>query len=263
MGAVRLLSSSEDSPVADDASRQRELEALRRTVESLRDPAGAVRLAVQMLAGPLRAAMESAPAEDVARVTAVLEALETSSAQLTELLSPGAPPAAAFTPRVVPDGGVVPDVAALVARAADTATARSPQGATVEVFVEDGVRPRVSERDLSAALAGLLENAMEAVVRRRPDAAPWSVELRVYLDPVEDLGDAMHVVFDVRDRGDGLPGEVLTWLADETGLAPMHSPCGPGLSLQLARRVAESAGGTLSASRVSGTTRLRVAVPHG
>ena len=104
---------------------------------------------------------------------------------------------------------------------------------------------------------------MEAVVRRRPDGAPWSVELRVYLDPVEDLGDAMYVVFDVRDRGDGFPGEVLTWLADATGMAPMHSPCGPGMSLQLARRVAESAGGTLTASRVGGTTRVRLAVPHG
>ncbi len=77
-----------DSPLADQASRQREITVLRETINALRDPAGAVRLAVQLLAGPLRSAIRQSSPAEAARVCEVLSALETATAELTGLLTP-------------------------------------------------------------------------------------------------------------------------------------------------------------------------------
>ncbi len=134
--------------------------------------------------------------------------------------------------------------------------------ASLEASVEPGARPVAPAGDLQVALVGLVENAMESMARRRPGSAPWTVELRVYLEEAEELGDEMHVVFDVRDRGDGLPGAVRRWLDDPTGATTEASASGPGMSLQLARRVAEGCGGALVATRVAGGTRMQLRVPH-
>ena len=235
MGAARVLPPviAGDSPLADDASRQRELDRLRGTLDALRNPAGAVRLAVQMLAGPLRAAMQGASQEQAASVADVLGALETATAELTQLLAP--------------------------LGAARPVGERVRLQANIESIVEPGLRPDVDAKDLQAALVGLVQNAIESMARRRPNGAPWMVELRATLEPAGR--DGHHVVFDIRDRGDGLPPSVMRWLGDATGLAP-DAADGPGMSLQLARRVAEGAGGTLLASRVGGTTRVRLCVPQ-
>ncbi len=242
--------------MADDASRQREVERLRATLDALRNPAGAVRLAVQMLAGPLRAAMHAASPEQAATVADVLGALDTATAELTQLLAPlgAARPAG----EVIALPSLVPGVEAVVAGVRRTVGERVQLPATIESFVEPGLRPDVDAQDLQAALVGLVQNAIESMARRRPNGAPWTVELRATLEPV---GRGAHaVVFDVRDRGDGLPPSVMRWLGDTTP-AP-EAVGGPGMSLQLARRVAEGAGGTLLASRVSGTTRVRLRVPQ-
>lgn len=259
MGAARVLPPviAGDSPLADDASRQRELDRLRGTLDALRNPAGAVRLAVQMLAGPLRAAMQGASQDQAASVADVLGALETATAELTQLLAPLG--AARPVGEVIPLPSSAPGVEAIVSAVRRTVGERVRLRANIESIVEPGLRPDVDAKDLQAALVGLVQNAIESMARRRPNGAPWMVELRATLEPAGR--DAHHVVFDIRDRGDGLPPSVMRWLGDATGLAP-DAADGPGMSLQLARRVAEGAGGTLLASRVGGTTRVRLCVPQ-
>lgn len=264
MGAVHALSlDAADSPLADQASRQREVAGLRETVNALRDPAGAVRLAVQLLAGPLRSAIrDSAPAE-AARVCEVLGALETATAELTRLLAPLGPLTVTPSAEVIALPGATVGCEALVAAVRQGVRQRCQLPATLETTVDPEARPVAATGDLQVALVGLVENAMESMARRRPGGAPWTVELRVSVAPAEELGDALHVVFDVRDRGDGLPAGVHRWLDDPTGASAESSPSGPGMSLQLARRVAEGCGGRLVASRVAGGTRVQLRVPQG
>lgn len=235
---------------------------LRERLGALRDPAGAVRLAVQMLAGPLRSATEGASPQDAARVSEVLGALETATAELTRLLAPLGPLTATRAADVIalPSASMAPQ--ALLAAIRQGVRQRCLLPATLETSVEPGVRPVAATGDLQVALVGLVENAMESMARRRPDDAPWTVELRVSLVAAEDLGDEMHVLFEVRDRGDGLPAGVRRWLEDPVGASAESGPSGPGMSLQLARRVAEGAGGRLVGTRVSGGTRMQLRVPH-
>lgn len=264
MGAAHALPlDATDSPLADRMSRRREVEVLRERLGALRNPAGAVRLAVQLLAGPLRSATAGASPEDAARVHEVLGALETATAELTRLLTPLGPLSAAPAADVIPLPRASMDGEALLAAVRQGVRQRCQLPATLETSVEPGIRPVASTGDLQVALVGLVENAMESMARRRPDGAPWIVELRVSLVPAEDLGDEMHVVFEVRDRGDGLPAGVRRWLEDPTGASAESGPSAPGMSLQLARRVAEGAGGRLVATRVSGGTRMQLRVPHG
>ncbi len=234
---------------------------MRATVDALRNPAGAVRLAVQMLAGPLRSAVRHAPADEASQIADVLGALESATAELTRLLAPLRRPPPASADVIVMPGAPV-GVAALLTAVRQTVGQRVRLPASVECSSEPGVRPAADPKDLQTALVGLVENAIESMARRRPNGSPWTVELRVTREPAEELGDAMHVVFDVRDRGDGLPRGVLEWLDDPAGIAGAPAPEGPGMSLQLARRVAEGAGGRLIASRVGGTTRMRLCVPE-
>lgn len=264
MGAAHVLPlDATDSPLADRASRQREVALLRERLDALRNPAGAVRLAVQLLAGPLRSATAGSSAEDAARVREVLGALETATAELTSLLTPLGPLSAARAADVIalPSASRCPE--ALVAAVRHGVRQRCQLPATLETSVDPGARPVAATGDLQVALVGLVENAMESMARRRPDGAPWTVELRVSLVPAEDLGDELHVVFEVRDRGDGLPAGVRRWLEDPAGATAESGPSGPGMSLQLARRVAEGCGGRLVARRVSGGTRMQLRVPHG
>ena len=260
MGAARVLPSV-DSPLADDASRQRELETLRGTLDALRNPAGAVRLAVQMLSGPLRAALDRAEPQDAAQIDEVLRALESATGELTRLLAPlrTAPPTADVLVMPAPAVGTE----GLVAAVQQAVERRCPLPAHIDVRVEPGVCPVGDPRDLQTALVGLVENAIESMARRRPQASPWRVQLDVSLQPAEERGGAMHVVFEVRDRGDGIPPTVTDWLRDAAGVLPSPLDGGPGMSLQLARRVAEDAGGELRATRVGGMTRVQLRVPHG
>ncbi|MCR9161222.1 MAG: ATP-binding protein [Nannocystaceae bacterium] len=248
-----------DSPLADDASRQREIDRLRATVEALRNPAGAVRLAAQMLAGPMRAALRGASEAEAACIADVLGALESATAELTRILAHmgSERPAAELVVLAKPE--CEPGLEALVAAVRRTLEERVSLRASVESVVEPGLRPDVDPKDLQAALFGLVQNAMESMARRRPDGAPWQVQMRASLEPAGP--GTHHVVFDIRDRGDGLPPGVMRWLCDATGLSDSAAD-GPGMSLRLARRVAEGAGGTLEASRVGGTTRVRLSVPQ-
>lgn len=250
--------------MADDTSRQQQVDALRSTLDALRNPAGAVRLAVQMLAGPLRSILEVAPPAEAARVAEVLTALEHATEELTGLLAPNAQRAANSAPVIALPAAH--SMEAIVGGVRTTVEERVRLPAMIDARVESGCEPAADPADLQAALVGLVENAIESMARRRPGAAPWRVELRVALETpdesMKDGGEALLVAFDVRDRGDGLPPAVMDWLADPDGASHVANDDGPGMSLQLARRVAEGAGGSLRATRVGGTTRVRLCVPH-
>ncbi len=233
---------------------------LREALDALRNPAGAVRLAVQILAGPLRSAIRESSSQDADRVCEVLDALEAATAELTRLLTPAAVGVGVADMLVPRDTAVSPE--ALVAAVCQSVRARCQLSATIETSVEPGTRPVGTMQDLQIALTGLVENAMESMARRRPGCAPWTVELSVAHVPSESDGKALHVAFDVRDRGDGLPAGVRRWLEDPSGASPEGAPSGPGMSLQFARRVAEGSGGRLLATRVGGTTRIRLRVPQ-
>ncbi len=263
MGAARSLSPvASQSPLADPASRKREVDALRHTLDALRNPAGAVRLAVQMLAGPLRSVLAGADPGQASQVEAVLGALETATSELTQLLSPLTITAPSGDAEVISMPQAATCMGEILEGARRTLKRQTRLEHQVVVSAAPGLRPHVSAVDLQTALVGLLHNALEASARRRPADGPWQVELRVTLEPAEDLGDELAVVFEVRDRGDGLPQTVLAWLDDRQCLPANDTLEGPGMSLQLARRVAEGAGGHLCARRVGGETRVRLSVPQ-
>ena len=64
-----------------------------------------------------------------------------------------------------------------------------------------GLKAAIVAPDLQRCLCEMVG----AAAGDRAAAGPHTVAVRVYLDPVEDLGDAMHVVFDVIEHGS--PGD--------------------------------------------------------
>lgn len=278
-----------------------ELAQAHRAIAQLRNPAGAIRLAVQILAGPLRQALAQIEPGQHAQVLSVLEALESSTTELCaalgaapvpephSLLPQQAEPAANddVSPShaqpntvavAVPSGGpslaaAVPtpqqpvpgvpwqDADDLLARLEVLVVTRSPLPALLSVDVAADLCPMVSGSDLLQALCGLVDNAIEASARAKPRAQPWTVEVRAFLASAEDRSGGMHVVFEVRDHGDGLPEAVTGWLAQNTDELEA-SDQGPGAGLRLARRVADDAGGRLEACRKSRRTCVRIRVPQ-
>ncbi|MFY0405416.1 ATP-binding protein [Solicola sp. PLA-1-18] len=119
------------------------------------------------------------------------------------------------------------------------------QGREVQVdVVNRPVWTRCEEGDLTATLDALLEN----VIAHTAEGTALSVQVAVDDDRVQPMARV-----DVIDEGPGIPDA-----ARERG----HSDRGStGLGLDIARRCAESGGGTLEISRPDGRTRVRLAVP--
>lgn len=257
-----------------------EIGSARTTLARLRDPAGAIRLAVQILAGPMRPLLdrlEPAPRAQVADVLNALEAsaqelcraLETAGAANEHPLSPPEPadvPACAAVPAppvaAPPVVAPVTDVEALLRRLEVLTVTRSALPALLAVDVAAGLRLRNAGPDLLGVLCGLVENGIEASARAKPNGAPWTVDVRAFVDPVEDFGDALDLVFEIRDRGDGIPATIIEWASEsEPSLAP-DPDSGPGTTLNLARRIVEDAGGRLEFIRTSRRTSVRLRFPH-
>jgi len=257
MGAARVLhlAGVGDSPLADDTSRLQEVERLRATLEALRNPAGAVRIAVQALVSEL------GQLEQKDGIGEVMRALANATAELTHLLAPLGP-TASRSPADVISMYSAPGVEGMLRDLRRSVAEQVRLPATLDLRVEPGLMPDADRDGLAVALTGLVQNAVEAMARRRPKRSPWQVELRATLEADWDLGGRMCVVFEVRDHGDGIPPALARWLDDPNGSGSSSSSEGPGMTLQLARRIAEDALGRLTMSRVAGTTRVRLSVPQ-
>lgn len=242
MGAAEKLDLSETG--------EGDLARMQDTFARLRDPAGAIRMAVQLLSGPLRPALmrggDTGPA-----VRSVLRALEQSSRELSELLLTADVPANDVTYAQVAGAQLV----TLLDDVANEVCRRASVKAHIEVSVRDVLSPAISPAELSVALSGLLENAVEASVRAYPDFSPM-VALHVFLRTGAGPQERF-VVFEIHDRGDGLPEELQAWLRE-----PSHASCeSAGTSWRLARRIVEDAGGHVEWTRLDGTTHVRLCFP--
>jgi two-component system sensor histidine kinase RegB len=127
--------------------------------------------------------------------------------------------------------------------------ARSAPEVSAEVPPELAeVRLRLPPRAVSQALRSLITNAQDA----SPPTAAVVVAVR---------SEADRLALEVRDRGAGMPGEVLARIGEPffTTKAPGR---GMGLGLFLARAVVEAVGGTLEIDSVAGEgTRVQVTLP--
>jgi two-component system sensor histidine kinase RegB len=111
-----------------------------------------------------------------------------------------------------------------------------------------GVRLRLPPRAVSQALRSLITNAQDA----SPATAAVTVEVRC---------DAATLELAIRDRGAGMPGEILARIG-EPFFTTKPPGRGMGLGLFLARAVIEAVGGSLDIDSVAGSgTCVRVSLP--
>ncbi|MBX7084167.1 MAG: hypothetical protein K1X88_33480 [Nannocystaceae bacterium] len=175
---------------------------------SLRDTAAAAQLAVQLLAGPLSPTSEPPP--DPTQLREVLAALDRETRRICALvakLQPAAndpPPAVAPAARPARVAAPTRRAASKPAPAGGIAVDELLRALELELLGRGELAPRLSivatprlhattgGPALVAALAGLV---LDAAALGPADA---TVQLRVFTDLAEDLGDALHVVFEVR-----------------------------------------------------------------
>lgn len=211
----------------------------------LRDTAGAVRLAVQILDGPLHPGAEPPPPRE--RIDEVIATLEQATRRLCGLIDelqpaandpmPEAESAPARTQVLAPAREAIAPAKAAPAQL-ERRSPRKPNRPTIEPGYGAALDPilralelhvRAPERAIPldvTAVVGLRvlgdgDELLRVLVGLVEDAAAptgATVRLRVWLDPVEDLGDAMDVVFEVRTdgaaavpRGPGLDAAQAAW----------------------------------------------------
>jgi len=224
----------------------------------LRDTASAIRLAVQILRGPYAVLGKG---EMQARALEVLQSLESSTRRLCDLVATVQPPAndAGPPPPVAPVESrttVVAPLAAVVTPAAGAVRPRPAAGprsvdvtellAKLEVVV--GTRaaaPLVLSVAAPSQLSVALDGAelLRTLVLMVEDVAPTdgNADVRVFLDPTEELGDAIDVVFEVRARA---------------------GAAAPTASAALCAAI-EGLGGRLVVRRTSTTSALALRLAHG
>lgn len=170
------------------------------------------------------------PAAPRARGTAIprLRDATPSSAALSPVRTPG--PKATATPR--PAGPRTLDVSDLLARLELVVGTRAASPLVLTVAAAPPVALAIDGAELLRTLVLMVE-----------DVAPQggSADVRVFLDPTEDLGDAMDVVFEVRST---------TTAAAPTASAALRTAC-------------EGLGGQLVVRRTSTASALALRLPSG
>ena len=260
-----------------------ELVTDRALVARIREPMGAVRLAVQILAGPMARALEQLDEVTRARVQSVLQTLEQSTKQVCDVLAAypvndaqapaangpviAAPPAKVAAPRarapmVAANGPMraagprTVDVDDLLRKLEIVTVTRSALPVMLSVDAHAGLQAVDAGRELLPTIVGLVERATRDSAEARPHARPWTVEVRAFVDPAEILGDEMHVVIEVRHDGTAIRREVIAWL-EGNGAAPVDEP-----ALVAAKAVAEAAGGRVEVLGAGPKTAVRVRLPE-
>jgi hypothetical protein len=238
-----------------------EFEIERPLVARLREPMGAVRLAVQILAGPLQRGLEQLDEVTRARVQSVLQTLEQSTKQVCEILATApvgqvqAPAANGPAPRMSVEKTTRAANGPATASEIVTVT-RSSVPMLLMVDAHPGLQAADAGRELLPTVVGLVERAARDSAHARPHARPCTVEVRAFVDPAEILGDEMHVVLEVRHDGTALSPSVRAWL-ESGGPLPHDEP-----ALVAAKTLADAAGGRLEALGSGTKTAIRVRLPE-
>lgn len=281
--------------VPDARALAAEVKRLQDVIVSLRSPAGAVRMAVQMLSGPFRHLLARLDTRDRLTMEGVLESLEVSTRQLCDVASTSLttpfqtagprvnaqplvprvpepkPTAKKSPPKIAPKPPPAPtkkgplDVAEILERLEVMTVTRSPLPALLAVDAPRGLQLNVASAELLQALGYLVDNALEASARSIPGPGPWTVAVRAYADPTEILGDELDIVIEVRDGGVGVPRDVSSWLTGPiaaAGPASSKADRQHGRGLRVARALAEQAGGSLEVVRAGHETVVRLRLPQ-
>jgi hypothetical protein len=262
-----------------------EFETDRALAARIREPMGAVRLAVQILAGPMARALDQLDEVTRARVQSVLQTLEQSTKQVCDVLAgfpvtdaqapaangpllpksgtaspkPAAPRASAWVAANGPMRAAGPrnvDVDDLLRKLEIVTVTRSALPVMLSVDAHAGLQAVDAGRELLPTIVALVERATRDSAEARPHARPWTVEVRAFVDPAEILGDEMHVVIEVRHDGTAVRREVIAWL-EGSGVEPSAEP-----ALVAAKAVAEAAGGRIEVLGAGTKTAVRVRLPE-
>jgi hypothetical protein len=257
-----------------------EIEIERSVVTRLREPVGAVRLAVQILAGPLSRGIDQLDEVTRARVSSVLQTLEQSTRQVCDILAtvpvidthaPAAngPAPSMPAPRRKAESATAPpaarqpgpgpravDVDELLRRLEIVTVTRASVPVLLAVDAHAGLQAADAGPDLLATIVGLVERAARDSAQARPHGRPWTVEVRAFVDPAEILGDEMHVVIEVRHDGTPLSRSVVAWLEGGAAAPEGEAP------LAAAKALAEAAGGRVEALSAGTKTAIRLRLPE-
>lgn len=239
----------------DVATLHDELRRAQETIVQMRSPLGVIRMAVQMLQGPLKHLVSRLEGRDRFTVESMLASLEDSTRQACDAVaspftvrpSSNAPlpkhqPAAASPrakgpPAVEPSPSTTPrkasgpvDVAELLSRLEVLVVTRSAYPALVAVDAASGLRLDVESSELLRVLSQLVEACLEAAHASAPGSGgPWTVGLRAYEDPAEVLGDEIDVVLEVRGQGAVFAPEVVSWMNGVEGARRQEASTESGL----------------------------------
>lgn len=253
----------------EPATLLRELDRLRAAVAGLNESAASIRLAVQILAGPLRRSLEVLPEGERTRVHSTLDVLEAATRQLNESLARAAKDTGT-QPRVVDDppapqpSVAATDVLELLRRLEVLIVTRSSLPALVAIDAPAGLVVEVAGSELLRALAHLVEHGIEASARAEPGSGPWTVEVRARSET--DGDGAAALVIAIVDGGHGRSPAVRAWLASDE---PREPPEGAGggaegiARIAAARELVVAAGGVLRLADAGSESAIEVWLPQG
>lgn len=265
----------EARPAAGEVAR------MHRLAQELRNPVGSLSMAVEMVLGPLRHAIDALSGDDARRVQGTLEAMSESSRQLRQLVSdlsglaasvgehvfqPHEPAPVRTSPRDEPvessADGPAPrartstlDVCDILRRLEIITVTRSPVPALLATDFEEDLYVDANGPELLRALSGLVDNGVHAACAFEGGAGPWTVDVRAYR-----RDDRVNI--EVHNRGEPLPAVVGTWLnARDSEEAAAFAADEKKSGLPLVARVAEAFQGTLSGHSAAEMTIMTLSFP--
>lgn len=250
-------------------------------LHDLRNPVSAIRMATELLVGPLSSVKDKLEPRMALSVERTLSALQSSVEQVVHLVQiEGKQPRANLrvvdgpenaqartAPRPTPPAQTQRpartrvDVLALLRKLEIVIVTRSALPALLAVQCDRPLWLDVQGAELMRALSNLVENAIEASSKAAPKASPWTVHITCERDPQGNC------LFRVRNRGERPPAQVLQWLAQEEhqpGQGPRSSKTDGqvhGLGLVSVRGVLEAQGGGLRAEHREGHTEFCAWLP--
>jgi len=258
-----------------------EFERMNRLAQELRNPVGSLSMAVEMVLGPLRHAMDALSGDDARRVQGTLEAMSESSRQLRQLVSdlstlagngreesfePHEPVPCSTIPRDEPvhsqADGPAPrprvstlDVCDILRRLEIITVTRSAMPALLATDFESDLYVDGNGPEVLRALSSLVDNGVRATSIFEAGPGPWTVDVRAYARDGR-------VNIEVHNRGEPLPEVIGDWLSSRGNgeSLPFATPEKKS-GLPLVARVADSFDGTLTGCSAADMTIMTLSFP--